>query len=262
MMEEMRQQDPGVVRVGTAGWTIPARYADHFAGAGTHLERYARKLDAAEINSSFHRPHRDKTYARWAASVPEHFRFAVKLPKTVTHERKLVDCSDLLGRFGDEVAGLGEKRAVLLVQLPPRLAFDRPVATAFFADLRRRFGKGLACEPRHPSWFAPQAEALLLEHRVARVSADPPIPDAPGAGEPAGFAGLVYLRLHGSPKVYHSDYDAETLARIARRLERWRAAGAEVWCIFDNTAAGCALGNALAVDAVIASEAKQSSRDE
>ena len=41
-----------------------------------HLERYARRLSAAEINSSFYRPHQRKTYERWAASVPDDFRFA------------------------------------------------------------------------------------------------------------------------------------------------------------------------------------------
>src|SRR5690349_23923685 len=120
----------GKVRVGTAGWSIPARFADAFPGTGSHLERYARRFDAAEINSSFYRPHRPETYARWAASVPDGFRFAVKVPREVTHRRRLAGAADVLDRFLGEAGALGEKLGPLLVQLPPSLAFDAATAEA------------------------------------------------------------------------------------------------------------------------------------
>ena len=82
----------------------PSRY-------GSHLERYGAILDAVEINSSFYRPHRTATYERWAASVPEDFRFAVKVPKAITHERRLKDVGDLLDRFLSEVGGLDPSSA-------------------------------------------------------------------------------------------------------------------------------------------------------
>jgi uncharacterized protein YecE (DUF72 family) len=231
--------------IGTAGWSVPSRYADRFPTDGTHLERYARRLNAAEINTSFYRPHRRATYERWAASVPAGFRFAVKLPRTITHEQRLRDCGDLLDRFADEVAGLGPKLGVLLVQLPPSLRFEAEVVEGFFAELRRRIDVPLACEPRHATWFGPEAEGLLDRLRVARVAADPV--RAPGAGEPGGWTGLIYYRLHGSTRIYYSDYDDAVLAGIRQRLERHRAAGVPAWCIFDNTAAFAALGNALTV---------------
>jgi len=87
------------VRVGTAGWSIPAQYAAEFSQVGTHLERYARRLDAVEINSSFYRPHLPKTYQRWAETVPEDFRFAVKMPKEITHVRRLVAVEQPLTQF-------------------------------------------------------------------------------------------------------------------------------------------------------------------
>jgi uncharacterized protein YecE (DUF72 family) len=231
--------------IGTAGWGVPAKYAERFPASGSHLERYAQMLDAVEINSSFYRPHRRKTYERWAQSVPERFRFAVKLPKSVTHERKLVDCGDLLTRFADESCGLGDKLGVLLVQLPPSLGFDARIAEDFFADLRRRFAIGIACEPRHAGWFTANAEALLIGHKVARVAADPA--RLPAAGAPGGWPGLVYYRWHGSPRIYYSDYDATALAALRQKLEACRARGIPAWCIFDNTAAYAALGNALAL---------------
>src|SRR6201995_5357321 len=94
--------------IGTAGWTLPKQYAHRFAGEGTHLQRCASALSCVEINSSFHRPHIRKTWERWAATTPPGFRFAVKVPKTITHQAKLVNTGALLQRFLDECSGLGE----------------------------------------------------------------------------------------------------------------------------------------------------------
>jgi uncharacterized protein YecE (DUF72 family) len=229
--------------IGTAGWSVPATYADAFPAEGTHLERYAQRLNAAEINSSFYKPHQRKTYGRWADSTPADFRFAVKMPKAMTHARKLAGCRELLDAFANQVGGLGGKLGVLLVQLPPSLAFDEVVADGFFADLQRRFGVPVACEPRHASWFAPEIGAWLAARRIARVAADPA--KVAGAGEPGGWDGLVYYRWHGSPRIYYSDYDAAALAGLRARLAAAATRGAAAWCIFDNTAAGAALGNAL-----------------
>jgi len=236
--------------IGTAGWNIPSPYTGEFCGAGTHLQRYASRLNAVEINSSFYRSHRRQTYERWASSVARGFRFAVKAPKEITHERALLECEAQLERFACEVAGLGAALGVLLVQLPPRLAFDAPRANRFFEHLRLRFERhvGIACEPRHQSWFTPEAEALLLIHEVARVAADPP--RCAANSRPGGWRGLDYYRLHGAPHIYYSNYDERALDGIRRDLAASCTRGAATWCIFDNTAASAALGNALAVHAM------------
>jgi uncharacterized protein YecE (DUF72 family) len=233
--------------IGTAGWSVPSRYAAQVPAGGSHLERYARCLNAVEINSSFYRPHQHKTYQRWAASVPARFRFAVKVPKAMTHERRLDDCAALLERFVAEVAGLGDRLGVLLVQLPPKLAFEKRVANRFFRDLHQRIDASVACEPRHASWFTPEVDDWLAERRVARVAADPA--PVPGAGKPGGWNGLAYYRWHGSPRIYYSDYDDAALAALGKRLDAQRQGGVPAWCILDNTASGAALGNALTVTA-------------
>jgi uncharacterized protein YecE (DUF72 family) len=233
------------VRIGTAGWTVPKAVAHAFPGEGGHLARYAGRLDAVEINSSFYRPHRPATYARWAECVSQEFRFSVKVPRLVTHELRLVDAAGPFESFLFEIAPLKQKLGPLLVQLPPSLAFDADAAGEFFAMVRARFYGLVACEPRHATWFGPDAEALLVRHAVARVAADPA--RAPGADEPAGWPGLIYVRLHGSPQIYFSAYEPAYLDVLARRLAAHAASGAEVWCIFDNTAHGWATPNALAV---------------
>ena len=233
------------LRVGVAGWSVPAASVHRFPPAGSHLERYAARLPCVEINSSFYRPHRRSTYARWAASVPKDFRFAVKLPKLITHERRLVDCGEPLARFADETGGLGARRGPVLVQLPPSFAFEAARVEDFFAAFAASVGGPVACEPRHPSWFAAGPEALLRRCAVARVAADPP--PVPAAAQPGGWPGLASVRLHGSPIVYRSAYGGAGVARHAAAALDLARAGAEVWIVYDNTAAGAATDDALAL---------------
>ena len=228
------------VRIGTAAWAISRDVRGRFDAEGSRLERYARRFRCVEINSSFYRPHRPATYRRWAASVPDDFRFALKVPKEITHTRRFVDVVEPLDRFLAETGELGEKRGVLLVQLPPSLAYDATLADAFFASFRARYGGLLACEPRHPTWFADDAEDMLRRAQVARVAADPA--PVPAAAVPGGWPGFVYYRLHGAPRTYYSSYDDATLHAMAERL---RMATVPAWCIFDNTALDAATANAL-----------------
>jgi uncharacterized protein YecE (DUF72 family) len=230
-------------RIGTAGWTVPAAVAEHFPKEGAGLERYSARFSCAEINSSFHRSHRQSTWERWASSVPEDFRFSAKLSKRITHKLKLRESEALLAGAIEEMRWLGSKLHVVLVQLPPSLAFDEALADSFFAALRGLWSGQIACEPRHPSWFEGDAEPLLLRHEIARVAADPA--RVPGAALPGGWPGLVYYRLHGSPVAYRSSYDDGRLEDYAARLRSQVEAGRDVWCIFDNTASSAAGGDAL-----------------
>ena len=230
--------------IGTAGWGISSAASTSFPGEGSHLERYGRVLNCVEINTSFYRPHQPTTYARWADSVPGDFRFSVKLPRTITHELRLKHYTAELARFAGEVAHLEDKLGCVLVQLPPTLRFEASVAEAFFDNLRGYFAGMLAFEARHSSWFGEAATAVLRSRHITRVRADPP------AGQPGPHVPtteVAYIRLHGSPKIYYSDYSAEFLAALATELRTGLAAGS--WCIFDNTASGAALLNALDLQA-------------
>jgi uncharacterized protein YecE (DUF72 family) len=200
-------------------------------------------LPAVEINSTFHRPHRAETFERWAASVPRGFRFAVKIPRTITHDQKLAGAAALLKTFLADVAPLGARLGCLLVQLPPSLVFEVRVARSFFSGLRKRFDGGVALEPRHASWFEERAEQLLNDFEVARVAADPP--RVAGGNEPGGWRGLAYFRLHGSPRMYYSSYEDGFLDSLAGKLAALRRARIPTWCIFDNTTLGAATTNAL-----------------
>ncbi|WP_434653634.1 DUF72 domain-containing protein [Pseudomonas sp. R3-56] len=229
------------VLVGCAGWSLPREQWPAFPLEGTHLQRYSARFPAVEINSSFYRPHRPATYAKWADSVPAGFRFSVKMPKQITHERRLHDCEGLVDEFLGQCSQLREKLGCLLIQLPPSLAFDNTQAEGFFKALRDRYQGHAVLEPRHPSWLAPQAMALLEGERIARVAADPS--PVPGGDQPAGWAGVRYYRLHGSPRIYYSAYEDAWLQRLTVLLKA--APDTPTWCIFDNTASGAATPDAL-----------------
>lgn len=232
----------GRALVGCAGASIPREAAPSFPAEGSHLERYAARFPVLEINSSFHRPHQPATYARWAASVPAGFRFSVKLPRTITHDQRLAGVDELLRQFASEAGALGDKLGCVLMQLPPSMQFDAALAADFFALLKKTFGCMIACEARHPSWFDEPATALMTANGITRVIADPakgqPGPHVPTSAD-------IYVRLHGSPRVYYSSYAPDYLAQLARDMAVHLAAGRTVWCIFDNTTLGAATQNAL-----------------
>lgn len=230
------------IHVGCAGWGLSSRVAACFPTEGNHLERYAQVFSAVEINSSFYRAHQPKTYARWAASVPDAFRFCVKVPRTITHELRLRVADNALHAFIGEVTSLGDKLGCLLLQLPPSLALNMPEALGFFSMLRGLAGVRTVCEPRHASWFTPAAADMMRNAGIACVHAHPlPVPGIDPAGDPR----ILYIRLHGAPHIYYSAYDDAFIDAVAAQIAAARRSQRQVWCIFDNTARGEAIPNAL-----------------
>lgn len=253
-----------MIRVGTAGWTLPTGWQDRFPEGETHLHSYGRVFRAVEINRTFRKTPRPSTFARWADSVPDGFRFSVKTPREVTHDRRLEDVREALSEFLEAASRLGDRLGPLLVQLPPSLAFDPGVAEPFLATLRELREGPDVLEARHESWFVDDADELLARHQVARVAADPPRAEADG--RPGGWEDLAYFRLHGRPRTYYSAYrqggdawrregddderEGEERPDLGDWLDRATAAGdeaEEAWVIFDNTARGEGTGDALAM---------------
>lgn len=223
--------------IATAAWSLPKSFADRFPQAGSGLARYAAVFDGVEVNSTFYRQHRPSTFERWAATVPETFRFALKLPREITHTLRLKSIGPAFGAFLEGAKPLGGKLGPLICQLPPSLPFDAELAGTAFSTIRHRHSGPFVLEARHPSWAAEEALELLESHDIDRVLADPaPVwPVADFSSAPA------YVRLHGSPKMYYSSYPDEEIRAFYRLLDD------KSWCVFDNTASGAAIQNALAM---------------
>jgi uncharacterized protein YecE (DUF72 family) len=182
----------------------------------------------------------------------------VKLPRTITHDARLAGARKALREFAREIEPLAARLGCVLVQLPPSLAWAPRIARPFFAALRETVDVPAVVEPRHASWFTPAADDLLERLEIARVAADPA--RAPGGGEPGGWGGVAYYRLHGFPRVYYSSYDDAFVDALATRLRAHQSAGVPCWCVFDNTTLGAATGNALAVKARVEAMKKGSRR--
>jgi uncharacterized protein YecE (DUF72 family) len=231
--------------IGCAGWSLSSANKHLFPANGNHLERYAAVLPCVEINTSFYRLHRADTYARWRDSVPEGFRFSVKLLRTITHFKRLQDCEADLLQFLETVRPLQRKWGCLLVQFPPGFSLPEESAQRFFGLLRELVAVDIVCEPRHPSWFRDEVIEWMTDLGIAYVEADPA---RPGCETPIQSSLQThYIRLHGSPVIYHSSYSESYLAQLADRLNANHALGRCSWCIFDNTASGAAIENALSL---------------
>jgi uncharacterized protein YecE (DUF72 family) len=244
-VEERTGTVTGVIRIGTSGWGNPPAQRELRSPQRSHLEHYAACFNCVEINSSFYRLHQPKTYERWAALTDRNFRFCVKIPQSISHDSALRGCRNELDEFVDSVSGLGGKLAALLLQLPPQAEWHPAVARGFFSLLQDRIDVPVVCEPRHPSWSDAAAARLLAQFGISLVCAHP-VRVARSWSLPSG---IRYHRLHGSPRVYWSSYAESDLQELAIRIEDDSANSSQVWCIFDNTAAGAAWENAQTLQA-------------
>lgn len=232
---DWRWEEQDLPIVATAGWSVPRTVADIFPKEGSGLVRYASLFNGVEINSTFYRRHKKSTFARWADAVPEGFRFAVKIPNEITHGRAMRDIREPFKVFLHDISPLGEKRGPLLCQLPPSLAFDRDDIERAFDAMRKSDPGPIVIEVRHKSWASDQAMALLQQHSINRVLADPaPVWSTDDFQQPPR-----YVRLHGKPKVYYSSYTVKEIRAFSKLL------APDSWCVFDNTASGAAIENAL-----------------
>ncbi|MFP3546822.1 DUF72 domain-containing protein [Rhizobium sp. SIMBA_035] len=221
--------------IANAGWSVPTKMADRFAEEGTALTRYASIFDGVEINSTFYRRHRPSTFARWVDAVPDDFRFSVKTPKEITHVRAMRDIAAPLQTFLEDIVPLRKKRGPLLCQLPPSLAFDADILEPAFRIMCDANEGPVVVEARHASWASCEALDLLRTYAIDRVLADPaPVWPAEDFDRPP-----KYVRLHGKPRIYYSSYSKDEIRSIFDLL------GSDSWCVFDNTASGAAIENAL-----------------
>jgi len=163
---------------------LPRELQGRFSADGSHLTRYAAVFNGTEINSSFHRKHRASTYLRWSASVPDHFRFSVKMPKLITHVKRLTGSDDALHAFLDETAALGERLACLLIQLPPTFAFVPTDVEPFLQTLRKCYNgrrtRAKACKL-----------VLARDHQDTGAVSNCTCGGRPGTGTASGRTGRV-----------------------------------------------------------------------
>ncbi len=150
--------------LGTQGWSYPSWVGSFYpAGAapGAWLPAYAAQFNTVELDTTFYAVPRPGTIAGWRERTPDTFRFAAKFPRSITHEKGLVDCAGEINAFLDAMTGLGEKLGPLLLQMPPSFsAAGMDVLTACLRSLPSGFRYAL--EVRHRTWLDGETLSRLL----------------------------------------------------------------------------------------------------
>ncbi len=158
------------LHVGCAMWSHRS-WPGHSLPSGERLRHYASWCDAVEGNTTFYATPARDTVASWAAQTNPEFRFVLKLPKVVTHERRLTDAGEPLRAFLDAIEPLGPRVHALWIQLPGSFApADVPTLGRFLAQLpgSHRY----AVEVRHPAFFTEPRATRLLEETLTTASAE------------------------------------------------------------------------------------------
>jgi len=204
------------VWAGTSGFSYPkwrgAFYPEKLA-TGDMLKFYAGQLPAVEINNTFYRMPSESLIARWAAETPDHFRFALKAPKRISHVNRLQDCGEAIARFETVTRPLGVRRGPALVQLPPYFKCSPERLRGFLADWRTNAeGFPIAFEFRHDSWADDEIYAQLRAAGAALCLADPGL--SKGRDLPPPTTSWSYLRLRAET------YTPDELSEWARHVRR------------------------------------------
>ena len=191
------------IRIGTCAWSFADWEGVFYPPHLPHVQRlpwYARYLSTVEIDSTFYAAPIPQTARHWMEVTPENFTFSCKLPREITHERKLRGCRELLHEFLHGIAPLEPRLGAVLVQLPP---YAGPAQDEFalreFLELLPRSPR-FAVEFRDPAWHLPRIAHLLENHQVCWVWNDLTSPEHQAEG-PFDFLPLttdfIYTRLMG-----------------------------------------------------------------
>lgn len=228
------------VFIGTSGWNY-----DHWRGPfypeglakARWLQHYAQNFTTVEVNATFYRSMQPSVFQKWRSSTPDGFLWAVKANRIITHIRRLRDPEEYLARFMESLAPLGDKLGPILFQLPPSLAFDADLVRSFCRLLPA--GRRYTIEARHRSWISDTALSCLEDGNIAWCISDT-------AGRypyhEAVTSDFIYIRLHGSKRLYASCYSEDELAAWSGRIKSW---GLDTYLYFDNDFMGYAPMNAI-----------------
>ncbi|HEX8445065.1 MAG TPA: DUF72 domain-containing protein [Sphingomonas sp.] len=244
--------EAGTIRIGIGGWSYDPWRGTFFPEKlpkTRELEHAATRLTAIEINATYYGRQKPETFAKWAASVPDGFRFAVKASRYATARKILADGAESVAMFLDQgLERLEDRLGPVLWQLPPTKAFDREDLARFLALLPADIGGRPArhvLEARHASFDDPAALALLRDHNIAIAHVDRP--DAPAIAERT--ADFAYARLERAVAAEPAGYTPEALDHWATVAREWVAAGDDAYLFF---IAGDKVRNPDAAEAMIA----------
>jgi len=231
--------------VGTSGWSYE-HWKERFYPKGLAKTRwfdyYVNLFPTVEINATFYGHFKDETFFNWRDRTPPDFKFVLKAPKLITHQKLLLDAKEDIRQFWQSASLLGEKLALVLLQIAP----DMPYDPDRLRQAIQTFGNPaqVAVEFRREDWFNEDIRDLLKE--IGAVYCDAESPRFQLKSWVTASTG--YMRLHGRHSWYAYNYSEEGLRELAARARQMQDNGAErVYIFFNNDLEGYAPANALAL---------------
>ena len=203
------------------------------------LNFYSTQFNTVEINSTFYRRPRAQTLENWCQRTDEDFKFFIKIPKTITHIKRLKETAAETADFCKHIHhGIQEKLAGFLFQMPPSFHYSEEHLEQLIKTVDFRFLN--VVEFRHESWWTEEIFETLKKKNIvfSGVSFPKDIPD----DFIINNSKSVYYRLHGVPVLFKSEYSVEELEKLAKEIKK---AKQDVFVFFNNTWGIAALKNAL-----------------
>src|SRR5436190_754504 len=214
------------------------------------FDYYSSQFDTVELNVTFYRFPQLSFLENWYKKSPEHFLFAVKAPRLITHYKKFVDVQESLSSFYKTIReGLKEKLGPVLFQLPPSFIYSDEKMQQIFKALDHSFLNVIEC--RHESWWNKKVFAAFKKHKVSFCSIS--YPNLPN--DVIATTDTLYYRFHGIPKLYYSVYDKKTLTAVVDTIRKILAKTSFIY--FNNTAGLGAIENAEYIKEYIISSDKR-----
>lgn len=230
-----REAGKADIFVGTAGYNYSHWRSGVFYPRGlsqpSELRHYSGVFSAVEINATFHGVPREETVVSWVRDAKSGFRFGLKVPQIITHERKLSDLGETWEIFLERAQRIGEASlAPILFQLPPSLPKDISKLDAI-ADVTP-CGMKIAFEFRNPSWYCSEVYDALRRRKWAlceNIS-----PDDSTIRKSEVTAPFCYSRFHKNGDRLATNYSEEQLAQEADRIVLKRRQGLTQYAFFLN----------------------------
>ena len=197
---------------------------------------YANQFKTFEINATFYKFPTLRIMQNWYDRSPSGFLYSIKAPKIITHLKRFEDCKDELSQFYRICKdGLAEKLGCLLFQLPPSFSYDENRLQLILSQLDNSFTN--VVEFRNETWWRDDVKQAFTDRNIVFCSVSyPKLPD-----EITVTNNISYLRLHGNPRLFYSEYDSSELQKFNDRMPE----SGKSFVYFNNTASEAGIKNAL-----------------
>lgn len=206
--------------------------------SGQWFNFYCEHFNTYEINATFYKAPTVRTLNTWYKKAPDGFVYAVKAPKQITHIKKFADCKEEIDQlYAVCKEGLADKLGCILFQLPPSFSYNEERLDLIISSLNPNFKN--VVEFRNESWWRQDVCDALSQNNITFCNVNyPKLPTSIVA-----TTNICYVRLHGNPKLFYSEYALEELKELQEEIIA-KKKFAYVFIYFNNTASSAAIINA------------------